>query len=452
MADAAEVRKREAQAAVDRVDRELYEHLSTRLEALLPHSVVAAELAAVKGELAASKVVGKASKTLAGIAASFRKNIRPALPQAVGEAGAATKTLGELKLSDEVQQQISTMMNQTEFARVIADISSELLRFLVAGQWPELLSPESSIELGSILGHTIPNLDGVLGHVLKSLMEEGSLTVEQSNVGELRLSIQNTLQSLKHDVEREDRPIVSPSWKPPGWNILKDASLAKFYCMGAAASLSLAVDDAQPEGSDDLGVLNVLYNRVEQCSSQASNVSLRLAMLDLKNEKLISTLSDEFAPLVSESETMLNAVRELLSPGGSGSAEKCRNAAEATLRALAKVSSVLRAEHLAPNEGERPHAISPEADNAWHGVSSLARAVRAVDGDSEDVNFLLRAHAIEHQLGDAVEKEPLLVAAQTKVASLEKVRVTSEFVGRSGPFSFDACLLTKATVHFQCFF
>ena len=433
VADAADLRKREAQAVMDRLDRELYQHLSTRLEAFLPHSVVGAELAAVKGELTASRVVGKASKTLVGIATSFRQNIRPPLSQAVEKSGAASSiALGGLELPDEVQQQISTMINQTEFACLIADGSSELLRFLMAGQWPELLSPESSTELGAILGHTLPNLDEMLSQVLKSLKEEGSLSVEQSNVGDLRLTMQHTLQSLKHDVNREDHSIFPSNWNPPGWTLLKDASVAKFSSLGAAAALSLAVD-AQPEDSDSLTALSALYNRVELCSSQASNVSSRLAMLDLKNEKLIDALAEEFSQMVSESDRLLTAVRELLTTGGNGVPQTCKVAAEAMLRVLAKISSILRAENLAPNEDERHHPISPEADDTWLGIASVARAVRAVDGDSEDVNFLLRANAIEHQLFDAVEKEPLLMVAQTKVASLEKVRcrfvLTRDFSG-----------------------
>ena len=441
VADAAEMRKREAQAVVDRIDREIYQHLSTRLEDLLPHSAVSAEIAAVKGEIVTSKVVGKASRSLEGIGASFRKNIRPPLPQAVSGEAAASGDLDDLALSDEVKQQISTMMNQTEFAHVISEVSSDLLRFLVAGQWPELLSTEASTELGAILGHTIPSLDSMLGVILKTLKEEGCLTVEQSNIGELRLSIQNTFQNVRTEVEREDGPIVSPSWKPPGWQLLKDSSRAKFSCLGAAAALSLAVD-AQPENSgSSILALNSLYNRVEQCSSQAVNVCLRLAMLDLKNEKLLDTLSEEFSHLVTEADSLLKAVKDVLTAGGN--LESCKAAVEATLRTLAKASSVLRAENLAPNENDRHHPISPETDDAWYGVSSTARAVRGIDGDSEDVNYLLRAHAIEQQLGDAVEKEPLLASAQAKVASLEKVCIGLMILSVA-EFVLNLCFLSVA--------
>lgn len=48
------------------------------------------------------------------------------------------------------------------------------------GQWPDLPPPEAS-ELGNILDHDIVELD------LALLMQEGVLTVERMNVGDLQL-------------------------------------------------------------------------------------------------------------------------------------------------------------------------------------------------------------------------------------------------------------------------
>ena len=74
--DAAEMRKREAQAAIDRIDSQVRLHLCERLESMLPPGIAAAEIASIKGELLLSKVVGKASLSLDGIARSFLKTIR----------------------------------------------------------------------------------------------------------------------------------------------------------------------------------------------------------------------------------------------------------------------------------------------------------------------------------------------------------------------------------------
>lgn len=421
VADAADTRKREAQAVMDSIDHITYKHMSNRLECLLPHSVVSAELSAVKGELIASKVVCKASKTLAGILMSFRKSIRPPLPNNNGESdGAASFESLNLKLSDEVQQQVSTMLHQSEFACLIAEVSSELLRFLAAGQWPDLLSHESSTELGTVLGHAIPELDNALGVVLKSLKEEGALTVEQSNIGELQLTIQNTMQSLRTDIERENGVVVPSSWKPPGWAVLRDASVAKFLYFGAASALSLAVD-AQSGNNVSFRALNGLYNKVEQCSAQASNACLRMANLNVRNEKLVDELIGMFADLATESKTLMDSVRDLLASAGDFRA--CEATTESNLRCLAKLALVLRAENLNPNEHENHHALSPETDDAWRGIAIITRSIREIDGDNEDVNYLLRARLIEHRLNDAIENEPKLAFTTTKVASLEKVRL-----------------------------
>ena len=74
--DAAEMRKREAQAAIDRIDSQVRMHLCDRLEMLLPQVVASSEIASIKGELLLSKVVGKASLSLEGIARSFQKTVR----------------------------------------------------------------------------------------------------------------------------------------------------------------------------------------------------------------------------------------------------------------------------------------------------------------------------------------------------------------------------------------
>ncbi len=54
-------------------------------------------------------------------------------------------------------------------------------------------------------------------------------------------------------------------------------------------------------------------------------------------------------------------------------------------------------------------------------MTEIVSQVRGVDGDPEDVNYLMRARAIENQLTEAVENEPKLEEATSRIASLEKV-------------------------------
>jgi dynactin 1 len=415
--DAAATRKREAQAVLDRIDASTYKHLSARCETLLPQNAVSAELSAIRGELLTAKVIGMASSTLVGISALLRKAIRPPLPPPGGQQAATKKGSFDLTLPDDVQQQITTMIHQTEFALVIAELSSDLQRFLAAGQWPEFLAPEASAELGIILGHSIPSLDNALGIVLKSLKEEGSLNVDQSNIGELILAIQSALQHLQSEVEREDSVMVPSGWAPPGWKLLKDASLSKFAFLGAASALSSAVDslsDSNVEGN----TLGSLYGKVEQCSSQAWNMCLGLANLDLQNERVIAGLTGMLAELASESKELGHAIQAILTSSGDISAGE--EAVSKSLRSLAKITSLLRSENMNPREDERPHPLSPEVDDAWRNIASIARQVRSIDGDDEDINFIVRARNIENRIGEAVDNEPKLAFAYTKVASLEK--------------------------------
>lgn len=419
VSDAAESRRRESQAVVDKIDCQVYKHLSRRLEELLPQAVVASEVSAVKGELMVCNILGKASQSLRGIAQSCGKNIRPGLPE-VDEANLKSdgSDWDPTCLSDDTKADVVTVLHQGDFAHVIAEASSGLLRLLAAGQWPDILSKDSSTELGSILGHSIAELDSMLGSVLKSLKEEGVLTPEQSNIDALRQTVETTIQGLRSEIEREDSILVPASWNPPGLELFKDASHAKFDCLCATSAMSTFLNQADDKPTPP--AVAALYNKLEQGSSQATNACARLAMLDVRNDKLVEEMSASVKEWKAESKNMLAAVRELLL--SSGNLQLCQTTAGKTLRLLAKLSSALRSAKLNQDDENRFHALSPEADDAWENISRLARSTRSIDGDKDDVNFLARAHVIERRLGDAVENEPKLALANTKISSLEKVR------------------------------
>jgi dynactin 1 len=414
VANATEMRKREARAVMDKIDRQIYCHLSTRLESLLPQSFVAPEIAAVKGELLASKVVGKAAQSLSAMSRLFASSIRPHIPD-----DTPSKMDGALSLSDDLKNELAATFHQAEFALEISQISSKFIRLLVAGQWPDHMSADASTELGSLLGHTLSELDVALGETLQSLKEEGRVTVEQSNIELLRQMAHNAIQSLESNLERKTGGLVSPDWTPPGLELMKNMSISKFSCLGAAASLSSVI-----HGSDRAVVvnssLNKLYGKIEQCSSQVSSISLRLVNLDITNDKLVMEVEELISALTADSRVLLETVKDvLLSTGG---AKPCEAAVDSSLRGLVKISAILRASKLNANEDGSYHAFSPEADDTWERLSGLARDVRAVDGDVDDVNYLLRARQVEQRLDLGIENEPKLESAVTKISSLEKVR------------------------------
>jgi len=93
---------------------------------------------------------------------------------------------------------------------------------------------------------------------------------------------------------------------------------------------------------------------------------------------------------------------------------------EKVLSSARLLAALLRKAELGDNDTANHHFLSAEFGDSWGGVTEVVSQVRSVDGDSEDVNYLMRARAIENQLSEAVENEPKLVIANAKIASLEK--------------------------------
>eukprot|EP00977_Amphora_coffeiformis_P018457 scaffold6506_cov171-Amphora_coffeaeformis.AAC.5 len=412
--DAANLRKEKAQAAAKAMDHIVYKHLSERLERLAPSTVVAPEVGAMKGELYACKVAGKASQSLAGIAESLTKHIQPALPpdEAV-EAGSSTAAT--LKLSDDARQEVTTMLHQVEMAHVLVTASADLRRFVAGGQWPDLVTPEVSMEIGAILGHSVTELDSMLGGVFRSLKEEGALTPEQSNLGALQQMVNSTIQRISAEVDREDATLIEKTWNPPGWSLLREASMAKFSCLGAAAALSIVHAD----GDAQANTLAKLYNRVEQAASQANNICLRLTSLDIQNSNVVSEIEEGVTNWKNCSTGMVESVRTLLL-SSEGDLNACSCCVDDALKEMAKLLQILRSAKLNPTDDESFHALSPEVHDPWDRISMLVRSIRAIDGDHEDVNYLIRARDIERHLEQAIDKEPKLEQAEAKVSSLEK--------------------------------
>ena len=440
--DAAEMRKREAQAAIDRIDSQVRMHLSNRLESMLPASVAAAEIASVKGELLLSKVVGKSSLSLDGIARSFAKTVRAKSWEWRSDTSTKTEEKeGEeeedaveeknLALTDEQQQMAATMIHQSEVAHVAIDVSGDLLWLLSAGQWPDILSTEASSELGAIMGHSMFELDIVLGNVLNTLKEEGVLSPHQSNIGAFRQTVVTTMQTLRSHIEQDGESLVPMDWKPAALRLFRDASRAKYSSLGcyAAVACILNAGDAIKSNEEKLksqefiAVLKPLLKKLDQAASEAAKSCLRLAKLDVLDETIVSSLS-EAAEIwrVSSDDLLGNVYNMLLSEEGLSpdSVGACEAATDEVVRVVSHFATVLRSANLTDADDNKFHPFSPEIADVWEGVTMLARTIRAKDGDEDDINHLVRARTIENGLEDAVESVPELSLAKTKVSSLEK--------------------------------
>ncbi|KAL3921830.1 MAG: hypothetical protein SGILL_002543, partial [Bacillariaceae sp.] len=430
--DAAEMRKREAQAAIDRIESQVRMHLCERLESMLPTTVAAAEVASVKGELLLSKVVGKSSLSLDGIARSFSKTIRARAWEWRSDAGndsdVASTAVAPIALSQEQQQMAATMIHQSEVAHVAIDVSGDLLWLLSAGQWPDVLSSDASAELGAIMGHSMSELDMVLGNVLNTLKEEGVLSPHQSNIGEFRQTVVTTMQALRSHIEHDGESLVPMNWKPPALKLFRDASRAKYSSMGCYAAVACVLNAGESnEGvsrsQELISMLKALLKKLDQAVSEAAKSCLRLAHLDVLDETIVAGLSEAAATWRSSADDLLgNVYNMLLSEEGltPDSVGACEAATDEVVKTVSHFASVLRSANLTDTNDNNYHPFSPEVADVWEGVTLLAKAIRSKDGDQEDINYLVRARTIEHSLEDAVEAVPALTVANSKVASLEK--------------------------------
>lgn len=449
VSDAADTRKREALAALGKIEGQAQKHLSERLEKMLPKGIVASELAAVKGELLVSRIAGLAASSLAGIASSFNKNMRGVVLDTEARSGADDSD-AHIVLSDESKQDVANMIHQSECAHVLVETGSGAIRLLAAGQWPDLLSEQASADLGGLIGLTMPEVEVMLRALLKSLKEEGVIDTHQSHVDALRQVSKN----VKHEFESElyNRPgkaSLPKDWKPPGMELFEHATKIKFSSLGAASAVAVACRNEVSAGAVAVQ-LKRLLGKLDSLSSEANHVCLRLASLNLQNTSDISTLSVGTGNLCAACDELLESTRNVLLEGD-GILMNELKAIDVTVEAAAKlmsqVSSVLRATKLNNQENGVFHPLSPEAQDSWYSLSRLARKVRAIDGDSEDINFLMRARSIEHRMADAVANEPKLSLANSKVSSLEKSLATrsKEIAMQNARLSELEKLLTKSS-------
>jgi dynactin 1 len=441
VADAAIARKRESGAVFDCIEANVQRHLSERLESLLPESVASTEVASVKGELLLSRVAGKASRSLEGMASAFTGIMRSGMRKVSSETEEETPVDegAAFELSDEATQCITNMIHQSEVAMSTIDVASDLIKLLSAGQWPDLLSPDASTELGAIAGNSIAELDIVLGDQLRILKEEGVLSPHTSNIGAFQQTVLTTMQSLTTSLEADGTALFPHDWAPPGWRMLHDVSVSKFSCISAGAVVASVVSPydgtytsttSSPTSEKAIASVKPLMMKLDQISTEATKSCHRLVRLDLQRESAVSDLTELAATWKAGSLALLETTKAAFSAKSEFTQEelrKCESVAESTMRTLVQFSSSLRAADLNSETDGKYHPFSPESKDAWAGVSTLARAVRSVDGDADDVNYLLRARALENQLAEAVENGPKLSLANTKVSTLEKVRMICIF-------------------------
>lgn len=427
-AGAAEARKLGSEAAFQKISARSAGYLSQRLETLLPSGVVSAELAAVKGEMSLAIVADKAAASLLAVKEVFDKAIDKG-SSGLSEFDTLEEEGASMVVSDAASQQIAIMLHQGDFSRMTIEGATDALRLMAAGQWPDLLSQETSTDLGSLVMHSVADLDLALSEQLRLLKSEGVLSPLRSSLADLDQSIRNTRLAIFSATDESGKTVIPNNWKPPGWEALKWLSLGRFACLGATAVLSSAVspmEDAEnePPPATPRNFATVLTKAKKSCASML-DVCKKLSGLSLNDSETLESLNELSSQYQSSSLDFFDCIKAAFEGKQSITGEdvdKFATVLDKVLSTARQLAALLRKADLGDNDTTNHHYLSAEFSDSWGGVTEIVSLVRGVDGDAEDVNFLMRARAIQNQLGEAVQNEPKLVIANAKIRSLEKVR------------------------------
>ena len=219
---------------------------------------------------------------------------------------------------------------------------------------------------------------------------------------------------------------------------------------GAVVGVSPNEDsENEPRPTTPRNFAEVLTKAKQSCASML-DVCKKLSGLSLNDTETLDSLNDLSSQYQSSSLALFDGIKTAFE-GQSITGEDVDKFAvllEKVLSSARLLAALLRKADLGEHDTANHHYLSAEFGDSWGGVTEIVSRVRSVDGDSEDVNYLMRARAIENQLADAVQNEPKLVISNAKIASLEKVRVVhNECV--DGPW-FDAIIVLITHVCFDC--
>jgi dynactin 1 len=238
---------------------------------------------------------------------------------------------------------------------------------------------------------------------------------------------------LRSHIEQDGESLVPMNWKPPALRLFRDASRAKYSSLGCYAAVasvlnygdSIKTTEAVAKSNVLVVALRTLLKKLDQAASEAAKSCLRLAHLDVQDEAMVGDMSIVADSWRAASDDLLGNIYNMMASADGITPEQlsgCEAATDEVVKLVSQFAAVLRTANLHAVNDKKFHPFSPEVADVWEGVTLLARSIRNKDGDEDDINYLVRARAIENNLEDAVVKGPKLALANAKVASLEKVR------------------------------
>jgi len=413
--NAAVSRRREADAVSNLIESECQAHLAQRFVSLLPHSFTSQEVSAIKGETCCSRVLSNIAQTLRGISMSLESH------QVPSESTSTTAIKNDewtIELNAESKRECAIVFYQVELATTIADTSLCLMRLLVAGQWPDLLNQDDSRVLGNALAHSLVELDSLTGSIVASVTREGCILPEQYGIDQIE-------QVAHVAIEQVDRlssigSKVEKKWNPPGVEMAKAIAVTRFCCLGTRAYLSIAVSNAETL-SDGGASLRQCLDWISKTVDQVESLSTQMSNIRIQHSSILDKLTPVSALLESDAVSMLrNLNHTTLSHD---EAIEISHQCGLLVKHISGMLAVIRSENVKTSEGNgNYYLLSPETNNPWRVITESVADVRSIDGDPEDLNHNQRALDIVDKLDHAINNEPILRAAETKISDLEKVR------------------------------
>jgi len=420
VADASLARKKEAEASFNLIDAQVKSHLAERLEDFLPESVASSEISAVKGELLLSKIAMKASLSLSSVYDKFERTKNHA--SIVLEAtNSALEVPVKLSISRGLSQRIGVILHEAKFSHLAIEVSAECVRLLTAGQWPSLLSSDASVDLGTLVAHTVPLLDSSISEQLLLLKKEGCLSPHQSNLNILTQALSTTQAAVKDTAKEDSSPLVPQTWSPPSLEASKSISTAKFYCRGTLAALSTIIIDEHDKTQTGALMLYSLVKKVETLCNEVSVASSTFSGVDLTDNAIVAAVTSMSRDICTASFDFFSAVEALCSSQEIHSSQLPELDAKVfnTSTRLAKLSAFFRTNQIEADGQSQTALLSPESTDPWVSVIEAATKVQRARGES-DLNYAVRGRLLEEQLSIAVENDAKLSIADAKIKSLEK--------------------------------
>lgn len=424
VADATLARKKEAEASFHLIDARVKSHLAERLEDFLPQGVASSEISAVKGELLLSKIAMKASLSLSSVVDIFEKSLNDA-KKTLNDIGPTINTVeipDVLPLSNNLMQEIGTMIHQTKFSQLAIELSARCMNLLAVGQWPSLMSSEASMEMGILVAHVVPDLDTSISEQLLLLKKEGSLSPHQSNLNILTQSLDTTFATLKDAVNDNGSPVIPVGWSPPFLQALKSMSLSKFNCYGTAATLSVIIGDSTDKMQNGAYMLNDVMIKCERLCCEFSTVFGALCEVEITDDGTVHEITNIAKDIHNFTARLFSAVEGLCTSQEIQSKNVSQFGSDITAaeNSMSKLTAFLRSQQIDGIGDKKAPLLSPEAIDPWASVVEAARKAQSVSADADDLNFIERGTSLEEQLSLAVENDTKLSIADAKIKSLEK--------------------------------